>query len=164
MSATTDYGPLTTDDERVTSADSILVALQQQVDCYRRLAKLAETQHQYVQQCQTERLLEVLTRRQEVLDQIAALEAALAPARGRWGDYLGGLPPARKAGAEALLAEKRRLLEEITAADKDDALVLQQRKLSLGRQIGQAGAAKAVNRTYAAAAYGARPPRMDVQR
>ena len=148
----------------MTASDPIILALIEQVACYRRRAKLAETQHQYVQQCQTERLLEVLQRRQEVLDQIAALEAALAPAKGRWAAYLDGLPPARKPEAEALLAEKRRLLEEITSADKDDALVLQQRKINLGRQIGQAGAAKAVNRTYAAAAYGARPPRMDVQR
>jgi hypothetical protein len=146
------------------TTDPIILALAEQVSCYRRLAKLAETQHQYVQQSQTERLLEVLNRRQEVLDQVAALEVALAPAKGRWAAYLNGLPPARKPDVEALLSEKRRLLEEITAADKDDALVLQQRKISLGRQIGQAGAAKAVNRTYAAAAYGARPPRMDVQR
>ena len=148
----------------MTAADPIILALSEQVSCYRRLAKLAETQHQYVQQSQTERLLEVLTRRQEVLDQIAALEASLAPAKGRWPAYLAGLAPGAKPEAEALLAEKRRLLEQITAADKDDALVLQQRKLSLGRQIGQAGAAKLVNRTYAAAAYGTRPPRMDVQR
>ena len=148
----------------MSTTDPIILALSEQVACYRRLAKLAETQHQYVQQSQTERLLEVLNRRQEVLDQIAALEVALAPAKGRWAGYLDGLPPARKPEAEALLAEKRRLLEEITAADKDDALVLQQRKITLGRQIGQAGAAKVVNRTYAAAAYGARPSRMDVQR
>ena len=144
--------------------DPVITALEEQVSCYRRLAKLAETQHQYVQQSQTERLLEVLQRRQEVLDQIAALEVSLAPAKGRWAIYLDGLPAGGRPAVGALLAEKRRLLEEITAADKDDALVLQQRKISLGRQIGQAGAAKAVNRTYAAAAYGARPPRMDVQR
>jgi hypothetical protein len=148
----------------MTVADPVILALHDQVACYRRLGKLAETQHQYVQQCQTERLIEVLGRRQEVLDEIGRLELALAPAKGRWGAYLDGLPPARRGEAEALLAEKRRLLEAITAADRDDALVLQQRKLSLGRQIGQAGAARAVNRTYAVAAYGARPPRMDVQR
>jgi hypothetical protein len=148
----------------MSSDDPIILALGDQVACYRRLAKLAGAQHQYVQQSQTERLLEILERRQEVLDQIGVLELALAPAKGRWAAYLDGLPPARKPEVEALLAEKRLLLEAITAADKDDALVLQQRKISLGRQIGQAGTAKAVNRTYATAAYGARPPRMDVQR
>jgi hypothetical protein len=46
--------------------------------------------------------------------------------------------------------------------------VLQQRKLNLGRQIQQATAARNVNRTYGAAAYGnpnavATPSRMDMQ-
>ena len=44
------------------------------------------------------------------------------------------------------------------------AIVLQQRKLNLGRQIKAASAAKQVNRTYATAAYGNRPATMDVQR
>ena len=54
------------------------------------------------------------------------------------------------------------MLEQITAADRDE-LVLQQRKLNLGRQIGQTDAARQVNRTYAAAAYGRKAPRMDVK-
>ncbi|MDB5305421.1 MAG: hypothetical protein JWM97_2970, partial [Phycisphaerales bacterium] len=44
------------------------------------------------------------------------------------------------------------------------ALVLQQRKLNLGRQINQASAARQVNRNYAASAYGRAPSQMDVQR
>ena len=48
-------------------------------------------------------------------------------------------------------------------ADRNDAMVLQQRKLTLGRQINQASAARTLNRNYAAAAYGTRPARMDVR-
>ena len=66
--------------------------------------------------------------------------------------------------ADALLAETRRLLEQITTADRNDALVLQQRKLNLGRQINMASAARQVNRKYSAAAYGSRQPNMDIQR
>jgi hypothetical protein len=149
----------------MTTTDPVILALDQQVACYQRLAKLAEVQHEYVQQSQTEALLDVLGRRQEQLGQIAALERTIAPAKRRWADYLGALDPSRRARAEALLGETRRLLEQITAADRNDALVLQQRKLNLGRQINQAQAARAVNRNYAASAYGgARPARMDVQR
>jgi hypothetical protein len=61
------------------------------------------------------------------------------------------------------MGETRRLLEEITAADRNDALILQQRKLNLGKQISQASAAKQVNRNYAAAAYGTKVSRMDVR-
>jgi hypothetical protein len=145
-------------------ADSTLAALEEQVTCYRRLAKLAELQHVHVQQGQTEELLEVLQKRQEVLNDIGRLEGVVGPQKKQWGAYLGGLDAGERVRAETSLAETRRLLEEITGADRNDALVLQQRKLNLGRQINQASAAKQVNRNYAAAAYGPRQSRMDVSR
>ena len=145
------------------TADPIIDALHSQVDCYRRLAKLAELQHEHVQQGRTEQLLEVLGHRQEVLDQLAALERVVASAKRQWAQFVATLPDGERAEAERLLAETRRLLEDITAADCNDVLVLQQRKLNLGRQINQAASARQVNRTYAAAAYGRRAPAMDVQ-
>jgi len=144
--------------------DSIVQALEDQVGCYRRLAKLAELQHSHVQQNQTEALLDVLRNRQTLLEQISALESLIAPAKSEWSSFVLRMDPAGRARAESLLAETRSLLEQITAADQQDALILQQRKLNLGRQINQAAAARQVNRSYAAAAYGPRPPRMNVQR
>jgi hypothetical protein len=146
------------------TSDPILAALEEQVACYQRLAKLAELQHEHVQRGQTEALLDVLARRQEVLDQVTRLETQVAEAKGQWGPYVDGLTPDRRAKAELLLAETRRLLEQITTADRNDTMVLQQRKMNLGRQINQASAAKAINRTYAAAAYGTRKPGMDFKR
>jgi hypothetical protein len=142
----------------------VISALREQVDCYRRLAKLADLQHVHVQQSQTEQLLEVLASRQELLEQLKLWERTVAPQRKRWTEFLGELPGIARDNAETLLAETRRLLEEITTADRNDALVLQQQKLNLGRQINQASAARQVNRNYAASAYGARPARVDVQR
>ena len=150
-------------DVMTAATDAVIAALREQVACYRRLAKLAEIQHEHVQQGRTEQLLEVLGWRQEVLEQVAACERELAPAKRQWGEYVAGLDAALRADAEALLAETRRLLEQITTADRNDALVLQQRKLSLGSQINKATAARQVNRSYAAAAYGARGGRMDLQ-
>lgn len=145
-------------------ADPVLPALEGQLDCYRKLAKLAELQHEYVQHSQTEQLLEVLQGRQQLLDQAAGFEQVVGPAKKQWSAYLAKLDPGRRGRAEEMLAETRRLLEQITAADRNDAMVLQQRKLNLGRQINQAASARQVNRTYAAAAYGQKAPRMDVQR
>jgi hypothetical protein len=143
--------------------DPVIAALQEQVTCYQRLAKLAEQQHEHVQQSSTEALLDVLARRQEVLDHVSRLEQTIVVAKRRWGEYVGGLRSEQRAQAERLMGETRRLLEEITAADRNDALILQQRKLNLGKQISQASAAKQVNRNYAAAAYGAKVSRMDVR-
>ncbi len=144
--------------------DSILTALQDQVHCYGRLAKLAEIQHEHVQNNHTDELLNVLTQRQQVLDQVADLEQILGPTKRRWNDYVRDLNPSDRALAEEMLADTRRLLEQINTADRNDALVLQQRKLNIGKQINTASAARQINRTYAAAAYGRPASRMDVSR
>lgn len=145
--------------------DNIITALIEQLGCYRRLAKLAEMQHEHVQHNDTEQLLDVLSKRQDVLNQIGQLEKAISPAKQRWHDYMLELPNGDRATAESSLEETRRLLEQITTADRNDAMILQQRKLNLGKQINQASAAKQVNRQYAAAAaYGPQASRMDLQR
>ncbi len=144
--------------------DTVLEALEDQLGCYQRLAKLAELQHVHVQQDQTEALLNVLQRRQLVLDDIARLERVIGPAKRDWENYAGSIDVDVRVRAESLLSETRRLLEQITAADQNDALVLQQRKLNLGKQITQASSARQINRNYAAAAYGARQSRMDLSR
>ncbi len=67
-------------------ADPVISALEEQVDCYQRLAKLAEIQHEHVQHSRTEALLEVLGKRQEVLTDVSRLEHVIGPAvlrRGR---------------------------------------------------------------------------------
>jgi hypothetical protein len=148
----------------MSSTDPVITALEDQVTCYRRLAKLAEIQHEHVQNSATDQLLAVLSRRQEVLDQVADLEQIIAPAKRQWSDYLGRLGSDQRSSAEGLLAETRRLLEQITTADRNDAMVLQQRKVNLGRQINQTSAARTRNRNYAAAAYGTRKPSMDLRR
>jgi hypothetical protein len=135
--------------------DAVLNALAEQVACYRQLGKLADSQHHFVQQSQTEQLLGVLNKRQEVLDRITTLEVTVAPARKDWASYLDTLTNADRATAEELLGETRTLLEEIMSADRNDTIVLQQRQIEITRQIGQAGIGRQANRRYAAAAYGA---------
>jgi hypothetical protein len=140
----------------------IILALQEQVGCYRRLAKLAELQHEHVQQSRTEALLDVLKSRQEVLNDLSKLESVIGPAKSRWSDFLGQLESTQRGIAEQMFAESRRLLERIVASDRNDALVLQQRKLNLGRQINQATSARQIHRTYATAAYGQKKSVIDV--
>ncbi|HEY1685859.1 MAG TPA: flagellar export chaperone FlgN [Tepidisphaeraceae bacterium] len=141
-------------DVEMNSTDSILSALTEQVACYRKLAKLADAQHQCVQQGQTEQLLNILKKRQEVLDRITALEQILGPVRKNWTGYRDTLDAQGKAMAEKLMAEVRSLLEEIMSADRNDTIVLQQRKIAVTRQIAATGKGQQVNRRYAASAYG----------
>jgi hypothetical protein len=146
--------------------DEVLPALKRQLACYQRLAKLARVQHEHVQNSRTEELLTVLSKRQKLLNQMADLEKIIAPAKRNWEEFLDGLPADQRAEAETLVRETRRLLEEIAAADRDDTIVLQQRKYNLGRGIGQASAARKFNHAYAKAAYGGGQSRtaLDMQR
>lgn len=144
--------------------DNVLNSLREQVDCYRRLAKLAQVQHGHIRQGRIEQLLDVLKSRQQVLERMTECEKIVGPAKRQWEQFLSTLDETNRATAESLLGESRSLLAQITAADQDDALVLQQRKLNLGKEIRQAASARQINRMYGAAAYGRKPPRMDVQR
>lgn len=148
------------------TTDATIESLERQVDCYRRLAKLAQLQHVHVEQNRTDALLDVLQTRRQTLDEINELERTVGPAKQRWGEYVGSISSAERARVEALMSETRALLEEITTADRNDVLVLQQRKLNLGRQINQAKAARSVNRSYGGGtgAFGATAPsKMDIQ-
>ncbi|MGD0540121.1 MAG: hypothetical protein ABSB33_01255 [Tepidisphaeraceae bacterium] len=144
--------------------DAVISALQQELDCYQRLAKLAKIQHEHVQNSRTEDLLLVLSQRQQLLEQIALFEQTIAPAKKDWPQYLSGLTAERRGTADSLLEKTRQLLEQITAADREDALVLQQRKFNVGRGINQAAAARKFNMTYAAAAYGQKKTALDIHR
>ena len=143
-------------------ATAIIFALEQQLACYRKLARLAEAQREHVQQSHVEALLEVLANRQMILNQLAELESVIRPAKARWQEFLGEIEPESRSKAEHLLVEARRLLEQIMASDRTDALALEQRKLNLGRQIKLASGARQINRQYATAAYGKPVSRMDI--
>ena len=149
--------------ELVLTNKNVVAALREQVDGYRKLARLAEAQRRFVQSSQTEQLLDVLRQRQAVLDGIMAAEQVVGPAKRAWAETAVRLSADDRAAAERMLGETRALLERITSSDRDDAVVLQQRRLTLGRQIGKVQAAKAINRQYAAAAYGTPRPSVDLQ-
>jgi hypothetical protein len=140
-------------------------ALSLQAELYERLLKLAQQQHECVQQERTDELLEVLNRRQGVVEQITKLESVLRPVKQDWTNVSKQLDEVSLKLAQGALSKSRDLLQQITAADEDDALLLQQRKMAVGRQLNQARAGSGVNQKYAVSAYVAAPAtRMDVSR
>src|SRR4051812_15266699 len=106
----------------MSSNEEIIHALEEQVGCYQRLAKLSELQHEHVQHSQTDELLAVLGRRQEVLNQVAQIEHSIATIKRRWTDFTSEWSDTLRAKADGLLSETRRLLAEITSADRNDAM------------------------------------------
>ncbi|MEM6561653.1 MAG: hypothetical protein AAF656_08635 [Planctomycetota bacterium] len=139
----------------VRSSD-VLEALEGQAACYRELAELADAQHRHVRTegAEGERaLLEVLGQRQTVMDRVASFEPVLAEVRRDWPSFADTLSTDDRTRAEALHAEVRELLTRITDGDRDDTLMLQQRKLTAGDALRATKVKTTAGRHYAGAAY-----------
>ena len=125
-----------------------------QVDWYGKLLKLAQLQHTLVEQERTDDLLVVLDRRQKIVEQLTLIESRLRPVKSEWHAIAPTIDVASRGTIESKFAAARDLLAQITRSDQDDALLLQQRKLAVGRQLQRTTVATKVNRGYAANAYG----------
>lgn len=145
-------------------AQLILADLAAQTDWYAKLLKLAEVQHMLIEQERTDDLLIVLDRRQKIVEQIALIELRLKPIKLDWPASAAGLADDDRARIEAKFAEVRGLLGQITQADQDDAMLLTQRKITVGQQLRQANTGQQINRRYAAGAYAGVGSRMDVSK
>ena len=134
-----------------------------QIDWYAKLLKLAQLQHALVEQERTDDLLVVLDRRSKIVEQLALIESRLRPVKSEWHAIAQAIDAESRLTIEAKFAAARDLLAQITRSDQDDALLLQQRKLAVGRQLQRTAVTKQVNRGYAANAYNASVGgRMDV--
>jgi hypothetical protein len=148
----------------MTAAPS-LSPLTEQLACYRKLARLCELQRQHVQQGQTDELMAVLQERAAILSEITRLEEEVAPLKRNWTTASEQLSEEDRQAAQEMLAETKVLLMQITQADQDDVLLLQQRKLNVGKQIAATSTARVVNNRYAASAYGSNSgARLNVQK
>ena len=145
-----------------------LAALADQIDCYRRVAELAAEQSRHVRNGDTERLLIVLEQRQGQMDSITELEQSLAPVKRAWPASAESWSEAQREEAQGLLAESKRLLEQITTRDAEDMVALQGRRQEVGRQLqkmdSDGRAVRQINRRYATAAYAGTGGRMDLKR
>lgn len=134
-------------------ADNLITALERQADLYGRLVVLAEQQHECVVQDRQDELLDVLQRRQEVIDRIVAGDKLIKIVRTRWADVTRMLPEASRLRAEQAMTAMRERLARVVQCDADDTLVLQQRKFDVARQLGQTQSRRAAHAGYAASAY-----------
>lgn len=145
------------------SPPRLLELLAQQAQHYTQLQKLAMTQHEMICLDRTDMLLDILAQRQVALDEILTLEHELKPVKLGWSEYADGLDSRTRTEAERLLSSAKESLAAITRSDEDDALMLQQRKLNVGKQLVKTGQGRVVNRAYGGAPYG-QPGRVDLSK
>ena len=148
-------------------AATCLAALREQRDCYARLDALSREQKQFVNDGDSDALLDVLQRRQTWADKAVEIDRTLQPLKAGWPESARFWTAEQRGDARAIFGEIKAFLESLTRRDVGDMLSLQRQKHQVGREIGRLAAGgetvRRVNGRYAAAAYGAAPlRRMDV--
>ena len=133
--------------------DELLGLLEKQLALYQRLQELAGRQGQLVSGEDPGALLVLLGERQRLLDELAELDAEVAPIRRDWERISVTLPQPVLRRARAIFQESRQLLEGILASDQKDTELLEGRKTNVQEALRTIGAAR-----LAHAAYGRRGP------
>ena len=141
-------------------------ALADQLDCYRQLAALSDEQSRHVFSGDTARLLALLERRQELTDEAARLEGTLRPIKVDWESATRHWSDADRVAVGEMIAESRRVLDELTRRDERDAAALRANMAMAGQSRQRAErdtrTLRRINQSYARAAYGPRAPKLDV--
>lgn len=139
--------------------DDWIGQLDRQCELYGQLKALSDRQSQLVRQGQAEQLLGVLSARQKVIDELAAVHAAMAPLRTRWTDIYAGLSMDKKSHVSRQLKQVEQLLASIIEQDERDRRELDAVRQEVGgalQRTVRSGAAVSAYRTAGSAAPAAR--------
>jgi hypothetical protein len=130
-------------------APRVASVLDRQIALFDELESESRDQSELIARGETDRLLEVLSRRQVLIDRIHELSRELAPFHERWESLAPSLPESwREALGERFEAIEGRV-REIASRDDADRAALEARRAAVRGELGSLGRGRA-----AAAAYG----------
>lgn len=127
----------------------LLRLLTGQRELYRELEALSQRQRSSITSDRPEALLDVLTRRQRIIQALGRLNERLAPYRERWAEEYGQLDESARRQVDACLEEIHSLLRVILQADQEDGAMLSARREILSRELGRTADGQAANSAYA---------------
>jgi uncharacterized protein YPO0396 len=137
--------------------DELLDLLVRQHELYRQLRRLALAQHDLIAAEDPTGLLNLLSQRQRLIEQLAELNVKLEPARADWKRVESMLTTEQRGKAQRLVEEVGQLLAEILQADEADSKVLSARKQMIGQKIQATVAQSQVQAAYRRVAGPIRP-------
>lgn len=104
---------------------SLVAMLERQRDLYAHLRELSERQSPLVEQGAAEALLEVLARRQALIDELTQINVELTPYRDDWSRVWRQIPESQRPQINQLLKDVGELLTSILNQDEHDRARLQ---------------------------------------
>jgi len=133
-------------------AKALIGLLSEQCRLYRQLASLAEIQRGLIARNDTGRLLEVLSERQRLIDELQELASRTRPYQADWPGVRRRLEPEDVCRVDELVAEVNGSLKRIIDQDAADADLLAARKSATGQAMATVQAGRQAGAAYAAAA------------
>lgn len=125
--------PQTTCDQ----TDDLIRLLTQQRDLYQRLDELGKGQAGFIAQGATEQLLEVLSSRQGVIEQLQDVSRQLGPYREYLSDLPADIPQKQRQALRSLVDDVQSLLHGIIERDDQDRRKLAEARKTLGQSLQQ---------------------------
>ena len=123
--------------------------LDEQCRLYEQLDEVSQHQSECVETGETEQLLDVLARRQGVVEQVTEVNGLLEPFVSRWDSLADALDESQRDSLRGKLARLDELVDRITKRDESDRQKLEAQKGKVAEELGSA-----VRQKNAAAAYG----------
>ncbi len=140
--------------EETPQADELLDLLTRQHDIYRELRDLASRQRSTIAAEDPTALLDILSQRQALIDQLTEINQRLEPVRADWKRIEQMLTTSQRQRAGKLVEQVGDLLQEILTSDEADTKLLSARKEMTGRQIRTQAAGAQVQAAYQKASGG----------
>ncbi len=122
--------------------------LTEQRDVYNQLESLSHRQRTMISGDRPEALLNILSERQKLVQQLAQLNNQLAPFRRDWDALFDQLPDPVRAQVGELLDQINAMLRSILRSDQEDSALLSARKQSVAQSLERFSGGAAAHNAY----------------
>ena len=122
--------------------------LTRQQELFGRLDTLSQKQAQLIHDDETDRLLRLLTERQDIIDQIARTNSELEPYRGRWEAFMDELPEVNRQRVKTRLDAVAHLAGVIAQRDEVDRRELQVRRDAMVTELSRVATGRGAIAAY----------------
>ena len=130
------------------SVASLTDLLGRQCSLYEQLCSLCEQQHRQITSGSVEELLDVLSQRQDVINQLAQIERDIEPYRRRWQEFWGQQDDGDRQRINETLQRSQRALALIIEQDDRSRQMLEDARERLGGELTQISHAGAAMQAY----------------
>ncbi|MFG0330967.1 MAG: hypothetical protein ACF8PN_13845 [Phycisphaerales bacterium] len=131
--------------------DRLLGMLERQRDLCHELRSCSQAQPQLINDDESAKLLELLNRRQSIIDELSRLASAIEPYRRAWPDLLGRLDANLRERLNAAVEEAQSVVDEVMQRDRADRERLQDRRNRLQAELESIDHGRRTNRAYTSA-------------